>query len=212
MSHAACRRQLILEAAERLLSHYGASKTTVADIAREAEVGVGTVYLEFPSKDAIVEALASERHARVLGAMREAASKRAPFASRLRLIFEARVKTQLALSRGGTHAGELVHCASPAMRQCGQRFVAEQTLLLVSFLAEATSGGEFDVAEPEQVARTLLRCYASFSPPWLFDHPEAELQAALAAMHNLVLRGVLKRLAACPAVKILNAHAPEFSD
>jgi AcrR family transcriptional regulator len=141
MSHAACRRQLILEAAERLLSHYGASKTTVADIAREAEVGVGTVYLEFPSKDAIVEALASERHARVLGAMREAASKRAPFASRLRLIFEARVKTQLALSRGGTHAGELVHCASPAMRQCGQRFVAEQTLLLVSSPSQSRSRG-----------------------------------------------------------------------
>ena len=37
------RRLLILEAAGRLFRHYGPFKTTVADIAREARVGVGTV-------------------------------------------------------------------------------------------------------------------------------------------------------------------------
>jgi hypothetical protein len=53
------RRQTILAAAERLLRHYGPGKTTIAEIAREADVGVGTVYLEFSSKDAILEALSA---------------------------------------------------------------------------------------------------------------------------------------------------------
>jgi len=69
MSEAA-RREQILQAAERLLQHYGPQKTTVADVAREAGIGVGSVYLEFPSKEAIVEALSRARYEAVLEAMR----------------------------------------------------------------------------------------------------------------------------------------------
>ena len=67
------RRVLILQAAERLLGHYGLQKTTVADIAREAKIGVGTVYLEFNSKDAIISELSDAKYRHVLRAMRRAA-------------------------------------------------------------------------------------------------------------------------------------------
>lgn len=59
------RRVKILEAAERLISHYGVAKTTVGDIASEAKIGVGSVYLEFGSKDEIVAALAETHHKRL---------------------------------------------------------------------------------------------------------------------------------------------------
>ncbi len=68
------RRQRILEATERLLRRYGPAKTTVADIAREAEIAVGAVYLEFASKDAIVEELSQGEHRAVMAAMRAAAA------------------------------------------------------------------------------------------------------------------------------------------
>ena len=71
------RRTLILECATRLFRHYGFTKTTVADIAREARVGVGTFYLVFASKDAIVEELSATAHNRVLRAMRAVAEARA---------------------------------------------------------------------------------------------------------------------------------------
>src|SRR5262245_17349677 len=68
------RREQILEAADRLLRHYGPHKTTIADVAREANVGVGTVYLEFCSKEALIEELSQTRHRAVLDAMRAAMS------------------------------------------------------------------------------------------------------------------------------------------
>src|SRR3954470_12265580 len=70
MNEAAHRREQILKAADRLLRHYGPHKTTVADVAREAGVGVGSVYLDFPSKDALVEELSRSRYRAVLDAMR----------------------------------------------------------------------------------------------------------------------------------------------
>src|SRR5450631_3638818 len=68
------RRACILDAADRLLRHYGLGKTTVADVAREAGVGVGTVYLEFPSKEVLVEEISRARYHAVLCRMKEAAA------------------------------------------------------------------------------------------------------------------------------------------
>ncbi|QVQ50869.1 TetR/AcrR family transcriptional regulator [Spiractinospora alimapuensis] len=47
----------ILTAAAALFVRYGVAKTTVDDIATEAGVSKGAVYLEFSGKDALVEAL-----------------------------------------------------------------------------------------------------------------------------------------------------------
>jgi len=51
------RRAAILAAARRVLARRGLRGTTVGDIAREAEVAVGTLYLYFPSKGAVFAAL-----------------------------------------------------------------------------------------------------------------------------------------------------------
>jgi TetR/AcrR family acrAB operon transcriptional repressor len=51
------REQRILDAAAGLFVHYGYDKTPVSDIAREAGVSQGTIYLHFESKDALFEAL-----------------------------------------------------------------------------------------------------------------------------------------------------------
>src|SRR3990170_807463 len=51
------RRTAILVAARRVLARRGLRGTTVGDIAREAEVAVGTLYLYFPSKSAVFAAL-----------------------------------------------------------------------------------------------------------------------------------------------------------
>lgn len=51
------RRERILDACAALLLKYGYDKTTVADIAHEARISKGAIYLHFPSKEAMAEAL-----------------------------------------------------------------------------------------------------------------------------------------------------------
>lgn len=48
------RRRDILDAALRLFSRRGFNETTVGDIAAEARMGTGTVYLYFPSKEHVL--------------------------------------------------------------------------------------------------------------------------------------------------------------
>jgi AcrR family transcriptional regulator len=53
-------RASLLEAAQEVLARLGYQGTTVADITRAADVGVGTFYLYFRDKDAIVRAVLEE--------------------------------------------------------------------------------------------------------------------------------------------------------
>jgi TetR/AcrR family acrAB operon transcriptional repressor len=60
------REQRILDAATRLFAHYGFDKTTVSDIADEAGISKGAVYLHFKSKDDLFEALLYREGERML--------------------------------------------------------------------------------------------------------------------------------------------------
>ena len=51
------REQRILDVAADLIVHYGFDKTTVSDIANEAGISKGAIYLHFKSKDDLFEAL-----------------------------------------------------------------------------------------------------------------------------------------------------------
>src|SRR5947208_4174498 len=64
-------RERVLAAARRQFATHGL-EAQVDDIAREADVGVGTVYRHFPTKEALLEALAADRFTRLAEWAREA--------------------------------------------------------------------------------------------------------------------------------------------
>ncbi len=63
-AHFEARRRQILEATFRCLAEKGYSRMTMREIAAEAGIGVGTLYLYFKSKDEIVRALGDEARVR----------------------------------------------------------------------------------------------------------------------------------------------------
>jgi AcrR family transcriptional regulator len=60
------RADRILDAASKLIVHYGYDKTTVSDIAQEAGVSKGAIYLHWSSKEALFEALVWRESERVV--------------------------------------------------------------------------------------------------------------------------------------------------
>lgn len=193
------RREIILGAADRLFRHYGPQKTTMADVAREASVGVGSVYLEFPSKDALVEALSRQRYRCVLDAMRAAAEEPgARAADRLVRVFDARAKGFLATLEAGAHACDLLHCGSEAVKSAQTDYHDEERALFAEILESGVRSGELEVPDVDSTLRVLLLAYAAFVPPWISRMDAARLAADMAAMHALVLNGLLKRAAMEP--------------
>lgn len=190
----ACRRRHILGAAERLLRHYGPGKTTVADIAKAADVGVGTIYLEFPSKDAILIALSEERYATILGAMTSAAEGHGSHAARLARILEERLEAFLGLIEDGAHAVDLVHCgACPAIHGVWVSFEERQQELFEGLLRGASSAGVFACDDPARTAGALLQAFAAFAPPVLYTRATEGIRDELGALLELVILGLARR-------------------
>lgn len=104
MSSSPPRRERILQAAERLFRHYGPAKTTMAEIARASGVGVGSLYLDFASKDAILDELGTARVRRVAERMREAGRCEGSARERLVKMLETRVAALFDVADEGRHA------------------------------------------------------------------------------------------------------------
>lgn len=185
------RRSRILEVAARLVVHYGANKTTITDIAREAGISVGAVYLEFPSKDDIVLALADSRYDRVLGAMRAAFAGTGSLESRVRKAFDARLAVFLEHCDEGTHGPDLVACSSSPVKTAEARYHEAERALLEEALREGAQAAGLTLADPSLTARGVLRCYATFRPPGLRSCDRADLAQAIDEVHRIVAYGFL---------------------
>jgi len=188
------RRTQILDAAQRLLCHYGPAKTTVADIAREAGIGVGTVYLEFASKEAIAIELARRHHEAILAAMRAAAQpeEQISHARRILDLFRARADGFLRMRELGVHGVELLRgCAGACEVQRG--FHDQERALVEALLRAGAEAGEFFVDDPPALATALLQAFCAFTAPAIHHRDRDQLPGELTRLHALILHGLAPR-------------------
>ncbi|MEV0539948.1 TetR/AcrR family transcriptional regulator [Nocardia salmonicida] len=100
------KQERLVQAAMRVFYQQGIEKTTIAEIAREADVPVGNVYYYFKTKDQFVAAVI-ELHAQVLtGAVTEIAELPGP-ADRLKAMVRSWVDQREMAARYGCPFGSL---------------------------------------------------------------------------------------------------------
>lgn len=121
------RARRTLDAAGELLLRWGYKRVTVEDIARRAEVGKGTVYLHWKSKDELFDALLLREFAAGLSHM-VAALRRQPrdallhkTVRRLFLVTMHRPLLKAFASRDTEVLGKLAAVGSPGMRRHMER-------------------------------------------------------------------------------------------
>jgi AcrR family transcriptional regulator len=85
------QREAILDAAERLFEQYGYRKTTVEEIAQEARIGKGSVYLHFQSKEDLGLSWLARIHGRVFEDLEQIAAEHNSAVDRIRRVLEQRV-------------------------------------------------------------------------------------------------------------------------
>ncbi|WP_336084001.1 TetR/AcrR family transcriptional regulator [Nocardia sp. SSK8] len=100
------KRERLIDAAMRVFYEQGVEKTTIADIAREADVPVGNVYYYFKTKDQFVEAVIAG-HERVLADTLATLAPLSGPAERLRTMVRGWVDQREMAARFGCPFGSL---------------------------------------------------------------------------------------------------------
>ncbi|RDI51073.1 TetR/AcrR family transcriptional regulator [Nocardia mexicana] len=103
---ASAKRQRLMQAAAEVIHRQGAERTTIADIARTAEVPVGNVYYYFKTKDELVTAALSE-HTRQLELLTARLDELADPRARLAGLVEAWTSQRDLTARYGCPTGTL---------------------------------------------------------------------------------------------------------
>jgi AcrR family transcriptional regulator len=158
------KRGRIVEAAKKRFRYYGIKKTTMREVAQDAGVAVGTLYLSFVGKDDLVVACAEDYAARHRRHAEELLRAPAPAGARLREYLLARFRQAGETRTGSRHAAEL---AREVLRLKPDRLAEEGRMMgetVVSLLGQGNTSGEWHVADPEADARVLLFSIAIFFP------------------------------------------------
>ncbi len=197
-------RQAILDAARLRFLHYGYKKTTIDEIAADAGVGKGTVYLHFEGKDEIMLTLVLLVKRNITEQMRAVAAAVASPEDKVRRVILTLISSVYEACTASAHGNELVdelHLQLRSHPEFQERFTQEmqaQYEVLAGVLHEGSRQGVFAVTDREKTAHLLLMAFSSFFPPYICPgnpapRSRAELEAGALEMVDFLMRGLKQR-------------------
>ncbi|MFD0410355.1 TetR/AcrR family transcriptional regulator [Kitasatospora sp. NPDC127116] len=154
------KRRRLTAAAAKVLHEQGVERTTLADIAREADVPVGNVYYYFKTKDELVRAALSE-HSAHLDELAERLERLPDPLDRLKALVEAWVGQRDLAARHGCPTGTL---AVELDKRTDGGLDAEAGAVIRRLLDWAAGQfRELGLPDPDGLALTLVAGYQGMS-------------------------------------------------
>ena len=190
-------KDAILDATDRLLARYGYRKMTVEDIAHEAGIGKGTIYLHFTSKDEVVLSHVDRIVDRLKERLREIGSSPAPAPERLRQMLLTRVMFRFDSIQHYTQSlNDLLAALRPGLLARRAVYFEAEAQIFAEVLTNGRQSGEFDFDDEHATAHAMLQATNgllpySLSTTELGERQEVEQRTADVA--DLILRGLLSR-------------------
>jgi TetR/AcrR family transcriptional repressor of nem operon len=157
---AAAKRQRLMAAAARVVHQQGAERTTIADIARAADVPVGNVYYYFKTKDELVAAALTE-HTRQLEMLTARLDRLPDPRERLKDLVEAWVSQRDLAARYGCPTGTLA-AELDKRAEGGLDVEAGKVIRLLLDWVERQFR-ELGLPDPDGLALTLVGAYQGMS-------------------------------------------------
>ena len=184
--------QRILDAAEAMLRRHGAEKTNVVDVARALGMSHGNIYRHFPSKKAILDAVAVRWLDRVTDPLAAiAADRRRPASKRLAAWFDALRLAKRRKVRDDPELFRVYHQIATAMREVVSEHVGALLDQVERIIADGIAAGEFsDHLDPKVAARAFLHATSAFHHPAMVMLEPQPTDANAKAVLGLLLAGL----------------------
>jgi TetR/AcrR family fatty acid metabolism transcriptional regulator len=183
--------QQIIDAAVRVFARKGYWNSRVSDIAREAGIAAGTIYLYFETKEDILIMLFRDKMARFVAAVWQAIAGEPDAVAKLRRLITMHFEI---LER----QPELAEVVQVELRQ-GQKFfrgpatqeIASYFALIASVLEEGVASGQFRGDLPVKVAaKMLFGAMDQMATSWVLGKRGYRLGGAAPTVADLFLQGI----------------------
>src|SRR4030095_15604439 len=190
-------KDAILDATDRLLARFGYRKMTVEDIAVEAGIGKGTIYLHFNSKEEVVLSHIDRIVDRLNDRLREIAVSDVATEERLRQMLLTRVLFRFDSIQHYTQSlNDLLAALRPGLLKRRAQYFEAEAQIFADVLADGIRSGELSFDDEHSTAHALLQATNgllpySLSTIELGEREDVEQRASNVA--DLMLKGLLSR-------------------
>jgi len=181
----------IIEAAVRIFARKGYYHSRVSDIAREAGMAAGTIYLYFKTKDDILVTLFRDKMAQFVSSLRKAIADEPDAVAKLRRL----VRLHFEMLEG---TPELAEVLQVELRQ-GQKFfrgasaqeISAYFALIAAVIDEGVAQGQFRPNVPVKVAtKALFGAMDQMATSWVLGKRAYRLVDTAESVADIFLRGV----------------------
>jgi AcrR family transcriptional regulator len=178
-------RQELLDAAVRVLADKGVSATKIADIAAAADVGVGTFYLYFPTKDALFDAVVEETIAQLKEVLDAARASAAEPVARVHATNAAFCR----FAAENRHVFKIVFGHAAAYHDVVRRAQALFAADIETQIREGITSGAFAPLPPDVAAQAIVGM-ATQILSWWTEHESVPMDVLHQTMTSLALHGI----------------------
>ena len=149
-------REGLLDAMDRLLARFGYQKTTVDDLAAEAGIGKGSVYLYFASKEQVALSCIDRLHDRLLATMGAIAESNMAAPEKITEILLARVMSRFEYCRNASCLDEMLAALQKELMVRKEQYHAQEAAILEELLIGAAIRGELPRCDARAAAETMI--------------------------------------------------------
>jgi AcrR family transcriptional regulator len=190
-------REILLDATDRLLAKHGYKRMTIEDLAKEAGIGKGSVYLHFSSKEEIALSHIDRIIDRMLRRMAEHLRSEKSSSERLRKLIIDRVLYRFdSVQHYSQSLNELLSQLRPRLLARRAHYFEEEAKVISEALRAGQNDGTFAIDDPLETARTIIDATNALLPYSLSAYELGErslLEAKAGRVADLLLSGLIAR-------------------
>lgn len=187
------RRDEILGAAERVFSHHGFHNSTVAQIAKEAEFAIGTLYQFFTNKEELYYTMMIEKFDLLYAALRQGLENKKSCTEKLNCL----VDLVLSFIEGNADFFKIFTWELNVLQPTMEDRLKDELLkkhfsyidLISGVIRQGMEEGDIRVGNVEDFSSALVGMMNVFSFNWIFNRQQSSLTVKAPVIVHLFLRG-----------------------
>ena len=180
----------ILSAGQSLFAKFGYRKTSVDEIARNANVAKGTIYKYFKSKEDIFAAVVKQESDQATGIIGEAVKQETDPVAKIRAYVFTKISEMRKAISFYHVTREIAHELWPLMDNVQTDFNTWEEEIIRDILKEGVATGRFKIRNPVQFAKSLVLMSKALELELVLQQDPDQLKIQIDTLINVLLWGL----------------------